>query len=85
MTGREVSVLSFVDGNTIKTMTSAQDHKRAKDGDQGTEYRRNGNVFSKSVLYKRGGCFLQGAYLSGSTVDAMKAEGRHLRELFSLD
>lgn len=29
MTGREVSVLSFVDGNTIKTMTSAQDHKRA--------------------------------------------------------
>lgn len=33
MTGREVSVLSFVDGKTIKTMTSAQDHKRAKDGD----------------------------------------------------
>ena len=30
MTGREVSVLSFVDGKTIKTMTSAQDHKRAK-------------------------------------------------------
>ena len=35
MTGREVSVLSYVDGKTIKTMTSAQDHKRAKDGDQG--------------------------------------------------
>ena len=35
MTGREVSVLSFVDGKTIKTMTSAQDHKRAYDGDQG--------------------------------------------------
>ena len=35
MTGREVSVLSFVDGNTIKTMTSAQDHKRAGDGDTG--------------------------------------------------
>ena len=33
MTGREVSVLSFVDGKTIKIMTSAQDHKRAKDGD----------------------------------------------------
>ena len=32
MTGREVSVLSFVDGKTIKTMTSAQDHKRAGDG-----------------------------------------------------
>ncbi|MBO4987292.1 MAG: phosphoribosylamine--glycine ligase, partial [Lachnospiraceae bacterium] len=35
MTGREVSVLSFVDGKTIRIMTSAQDHKRAKDGDQG--------------------------------------------------
>ena len=29
MTGREVSVLSFVDGKTIKIMSSAQDHKRA--------------------------------------------------------
>ena len=29
MTGREISVLSFVDGNTIKIMSSAQDHKRA--------------------------------------------------------
>ncbi|MDE6700604.1 MAG: phosphoribosylamine--glycine ligase, partial [Acetatifactor sp.] len=35
MTGREVSVLSFVDGRTIRIMTSAQDHKRAQDGDQG--------------------------------------------------
>ena len=33
MTGREVSVLTFVDGNTYRVMTSAQDHKRAKDGD----------------------------------------------------
>ena len=35
MTGREVSVLSFTDGKTIQIMSSAQDHKRAKDGDQG--------------------------------------------------
>ena len=35
MTGREVSVLSFCDGKSIRIMTSAQDHKRAKDGDQG--------------------------------------------------
>ena len=52
MTGREVSVLSFVDGNTIKTMTSAQDHKRAGDGDTGTQHWRNGNIFTKSILYK---------------------------------
>ena len=35
MTGREVSVLCFCDGKTIKPMTSAQDHKRAGDGDTG--------------------------------------------------
>ena len=35
MTGREVSVLSFVDGKTIRIMTSAQDHKRAYDHDEG--------------------------------------------------
>ena len=53
MTGREVSVLSFVDGKTIKTMTSAQDHKRAGDGDHGTEHRRNGNLFTEPLLYGR--------------------------------
>ncbi|MBQ1720564.1 MAG: phosphoribosylamine--glycine ligase, partial [Lachnospiraceae bacterium] len=35
MTGREVSVLSFVDGKSIQIMSSAQDHKRAGDGDTG--------------------------------------------------
>lgn len=51
MTGREVSVLSFVDGSTIRTMTSAQDHKRAQDG-PGLKYRRYGYFFSKSLLYR---------------------------------
>ena len=50
MTGREVSVLSFVDGKTIKTMTSAQDHKRAKDGDQGLNTGGMG-TFSPSPFY----------------------------------
>ena len=35
MTGPEVSVLAFVDGETLKPMVSAQDHKRALDGDEG--------------------------------------------------
>ena len=48
MTGREVSVLSFVDGKTIQIMTSAQDHKRAKDGDQGLNTGGMGNFFSQS-------------------------------------
>ncbi|MBR6253910.1 MAG: phosphoribosylamine--glycine ligase, partial [Clostridiales bacterium] len=50
MTGREVSVLSFVDGKTIRIMASAQDHKRAKDGDQGLNTGGMGN-FSPSPFY----------------------------------
>ena len=50
MTGREVSVLAFCDGKTIKCMTSAQDHKRAKDGDQGLNTGGMG-TFSPSPFY----------------------------------
>ena len=50
MTGREVSVLSYVDGKTIKTMTSAQDHKRAGDGDTGLNTGGMG-TFSPSPFY----------------------------------
>ena len=53
MTGREVSVLSFVDGKTIKCMTSAQDHKRALDGDQGLNTGGMG-TFSPSPFYTPG-------------------------------
>lgn len=75
MTGREVSVLSFVDGNTIKIMSSAQDHKRAKDGDQGLNTGGMGN-FSPSPFYtKEVDDFCQ-KYVYQATVDAMKAEGR---------
>ncbi len=76
MTGREVSVLSFVDGKTIKSMTSAQDHKRARDGDTGTEHRRHGNLLSQPLLYSGSGCVLQRSISYQPTVDAMAAEGR---------
>ena len=46
----EVSVLTFVDGNTYRVMTSAQDHKRAKDGDQGLNTGGMG-TFSPSPFY----------------------------------
>jgi phosphoribosylamine--glycine ligase len=75
MTGREVSVLSFVDGDTIKIMSSAQDHKRAKDGDQGLNTGGMGN-FSPSPFYTSEVDDFCKKYIYQPTVDAMKAEGR---------
>ena len=75
MTGREVSVLSFVDGNTIKIMSSAQDHKRAKDGDQGLNTGGMGN-FSPSPFYTDEVDAFCKKYVYQAAVDAMKAEGR---------
>lgn len=75
MQGREVSVLSYVDGKTIKTMTSAQDHKRAKDGDQGLNTGGMG-TFSPSPFYTDEVDAFCNQYVYQATVDAMAAEGR---------
>ena len=75
MTGREVSVLSFVDGKTIKIMTSAQDHKRAKDGDQGLNTGGMG-TFSPSPFYTKEVEEFCEKHVYQATVDAMAAEGR---------
>lgn len=75
MTGREVSVLSFVDGKTIKTMTSAQDHKRAGDGDTGLNTGGMG-TFSPSPFYTEEVDAFCRKYIYQPTVDAMAAEGR---------
>ena len=78
MTGREVSVLSFVDGKTIKTMTSAQDHKRAKDGDQGLNTGGMG-TFSPSPFYTKEIDEFCQKNIYQPTVDAMAAEGREFK------
>lgn len=78
MTGREVSVLSFVDGKTIKTMTSAQDHKRAKDGDQGLNTGGMG-TFSPSPFYTKEVDEFCRKYVYQKTVDAMAAEEREFK------
>lgn len=75
MTGREVSVLSFVDGKTIRIMSSAQDHKRAKDGDQGLNTGGMGN-FSPSPFYTKEIDAFCREKIYQPTVDAMAAEGR---------
>ena len=75
MTGREVSVLCFCDGKNIKTMTSAQDHKRAKDGDQGLNTGGMG-TFSPSPFYTEEIDAFCKKEIYQKTMDAMAAEGR---------
>lgn len=75
LVGREVSVLSFVDGNSIQIMTSAQDHKRAKDGDEGLNTGGMG-TFSPSPFYTKEIDEFCRQHIYQATVDAMKAEGR---------
>jgi phosphoribosylamine--glycine ligase len=78
MTGREVSVLSFVDGKTIKIMSSAQDHKRAKDNNEGLNTGGMG-TFSPSPFYTEDVDAFCKKYIYQATVDAMKAEGREFK------
>lgn len=78
MTGREVSVLSYVDGKTIKTMTSAQDHKRALDGDKGLNTGGMG-TFSPSPFYTKEVDEFCKKNIYQATVDAMAAEGREFK------
>lgn len=78
LTGREVSVLSFVDGKTIRIMTSAQDHKRAKDGDQGLNTGGMG-TFSPSPFYTRDIDQFCQEHIYQKTVDAMRMEGREFK------
>lgn len=75
MTGREVSVLCFCDGTHIKPMASAQDHKRAKDGDQGLNTGGMG-TFSPSPFYTDDVDKFCKEHVYQKTMDAMKAEGR---------
>ncbi|MBO4901974.1 MAG: phosphoribosylamine--glycine ligase [Lachnospiraceae bacterium] len=75
MTGREVSVLTFCDGKTIRPMTSAQDHKRALDGDKGLNTGGMG-TFSPSPFYTEEVDRFCREKIYQPTVDAMCAEGR---------
>lgn len=75
LVGREVSVLAFCDGTHIATMTSAQDHKRAKDGDQGLNTGGMG-TFSPSPFYTEEIDAYCMEHIYQPTMDAMKAEGR---------
>jgi len=78
MTGREVSALCFCDGTDIVPMTSAQDHKRAGDGDTGLNTGGMG-TFSPSPFYTEeiNSWCMDNVYKP--TMAAMKAEGRDFK------
>lgn len=78
LTGREVSVLTFVDGKTVRVMSSAQDHKRIGDGDTGPNTGGMGN-FSPSPFYTPEIADYCMNRIFQPTVDAMRAEGREFR------
>ncbi len=74
LTGPEVSVLSFTDGETIVPMVSSMDHKRAHDGDQGPNTGGMGTVAPNPYYTpeKAQRC-MEEIFLP--TIRAMKAEG----------
>ncbi|MBO4941051.1 MAG: phosphoribosylamine--glycine ligase [Clostridia bacterium] len=75
LTGPEVSVLSFTDGETVIPMVSSMDHKRAKDGDEGLNTGGMGTIapnpyYTKAVADE---C-MEKIFIP--TIDAMNKEGR---------
>ena len=84
--GPEVSVLSFCDGNTILPMASAQDHKRAFDGDKGPNTGGMG-TFSPSPKYTPEIQKKVEETIIYPTVAAMQSEGRPFKGIifFGLD
>ena len=75
MTGREVSVLCFCDGTNVRCMTSAQDHKRAGDGDTGLNTGGMG-TFSPSPFYTEEIHKYCVRHIYEPTMAAMAKEGR---------
>ena len=78
LTGPEVSVLSFCDGNTVVPMVSAQDHKRAYDNDEGLNTGGMG-TFSPSRIYTEDIAAECTETIFKPTVAALNAEGRQFK------
>ena len=75
LTGPEVSVLSFTDGNVVKPMVSSMDHKRAGDNDTGLNTGGMGTIapnpyYTEEVAER---CMKE---IFLPTIAAMNAEGR---------
>ena len=78
LTGPEVSVLSFTDGNTVVPMVSSMDHKRALDGDKGLNTGGMGCI-APNPFYTDDIAAECMEKIFVPTVNAMKSEGREFR------
>ena len=75
LTGPEVSVLSFTDGETVVPMVSSMDHKRAGDGDTGLNTGGMGTIAPNPYYTKDIADYcMENIFLP--TIKAMKAENR---------
>lgn len=75
LTGPEVSVLSFTDGETVVPMVSSMDHKRALDNDQGLNTGGMGTIAPNPYYTPEiAASCMEKIFLP--TIRAMKAEGR---------
>ena len=75
LTGPEVSVLSFTDGETLVPMVSSMDHKRAGDGDTGLNTGGMGTI-APNPYYTDAIAQVCMETIFLPTIRAMKAEGR---------
>jgi phosphoribosylamine--glycine ligase len=76
--GQEMSILSFVDGETVRPMVAAQDHKQVYDGDKGPN---TGGMGTYSPLPHIADSIIEEAIetIIKPTAKAMVAEGRPFR------
>lgn len=78
LTGREVTVMAFTDGETIIPMLSSQDHKRACDGDKGLNTGGMG-TYTPSPIYTPEIADYCMEFIFKPTISAMKAQGRKFK------
>ncbi len=84
LTGPEVSVLAFTDGNVVRPMVSSMDHKRALDNDEGLNTGGMGTIapnpyYTPEIAAE---C-MKTIFLP--TINAMNAEGRTFRACLYFD